>query len=312
MAMKQDRAIINCAITGAIHVPTQSDYLPTSPQDIAEEAVRAAKAGAGIVHLHMREPESGRPTSDLGLFKEVCTEVQKRSDAVQCTSTGGPIGASPEERVSVVSALEPELASMNMGSINFGLFHLVDRFSEFKYDWERSYLEMTKDYIFKNTFKDMEVFLKTMRDHGTKPEVECYDVGHIYNAAFMAERGFLDPPFYLQFVMGILGGIQPSVENMIHMKNTADKLFGEDYAWSDLAVGRYQFGLGIVSGLMGGNVRVGMEDNLYYSKKRLLKSNEEAVEKIRRMLAEISIETASPEETRKMLGLKGKEKTRFG
>jgi uncharacterized protein (DUF849 family) len=311
MAKNLERTIINCAVTGAIHIPTQSDYLPITPEQIAQEAVGAANAGAGTVHLHVRDPATGQPNSDIQLFREVCSEIQRRSNVVQCTTTGGPIGAGPEERVRVVSELEPELASMNMGSVNFGLFHLVDRFPRFRQEWERPYLERTKDYVFKNTFHDMEIFLETMRNHGTKPEMECYDVGHIYNAAFMADRGLMNPPFYLQFVMGILGGIQPSVEDLLHMKNTADRLFGEDYVWSVLAVGRHQFALGTVAAVLGGNVRVGMEDNLYYSKGRLLKSNEEAVMKMRHMLEEMSFEIANPEDVRQTLNLKGFNNTKF-
>ncbi|MCG7853587.1 MAG: 3-keto-5-aminohexanoate cleavage protein [Methanosarcinaceae archaeon] len=311
MAMRQDKIIINCAITGSIHIPTQSDYLPITPKQIASEAVRAAEAGAGTVHLHVRDPKTGKPNSDIGLFREIGAKIHKRSTVVQCLTTGGPMGASPEERVKVVSELEPELASMNMGSFNFALFHLSDRFPKFKHDWERPYLEMTKDYIFKNTFESMEIFLKTMRDHGTKPELECYDVGQLYNAAFMADKGYLDTPLYLQMIFGILGAIQPSVENLVHMKNTADKLFGNDYCWSALPVGRHQFSLGAVAAVMGGNVRVGLEDNLYLRKGTLLASNEEAVSKIRTLLDELSIEIADHSETRQLLKLKGKENTNF-
>lgn len=311
MAMKQSKVIINCAITGSIHIPTMTDYLPITPKQIADEAVRAGDAGAGTVHLHVRNPETGQPSSDVGLFKEVCAEIHRRSDVVQCTTTGGGLGMTPEERLTVVSELEPELASMNMGSINFGLFPGLDKYKEFKYEWEREYLEMTRDFVFRNTFKSMEIFFNTMRDCGTKPEMECYDVGHIYNAAFMADRGYVDKPFFLQLIMGILGAIQPSVENLVHMKNTADKLFGDDYVWSVLPVGRHQFGLGTVAAVMGGNVRVGMEDNLYERKRKMLTSNEEAVTKIRRMLEELNLEIADYAETRKILGLKGKENTKF-
>jgi uncharacterized protein (DUF849 family) len=311
MSMQQNKIIINCAITGGIHIPTQSDYLPITPKQIASEAVRSAEVGAGTVHLHVRDPKTGKPNSDIGLFREVCAEIHKKTNVVQCLTTGGPIGASPEERVKVISALEPELASMNMGSFNFALFQISDRFSKFKYDWERSYLKMTKDYIFKNTFKSMEIFLKTMRDHGTKPELECYDVGQLYNAAFMADKGYLNTPIYIQMIFGILGAIQPSVENLVHMKNTADKLFGDDYCWSALPVGRHQFSLGVVAATMGGNVRVGLEDNLYLRKGILLSSNEEAVSKIRSLLDELSIEIAGHSETRQLLKLKGKENTNF-
>jgi uncharacterized protein (DUF849 family) len=311
MAMKQGKRFINCAVTGSIHIPTMSEYLPITPQQIADEAVKAANAGAATVHLHARDPKTGQPSSDIGLFKEICGEIHRRSNVIQCPTTGGGLGMTPEERVRVVAQLEPELASCNMGSFNFGLFPLLERYSKFKFDWEPKYLEMTRDFIFANTFKSLEVFLKTFRDHGTKPEMECYDVGHIYNAAHMADRGFLDKPFFLQLIMGILGSIQPSVENLLHMKHTADSLFGDDYVWSVLPVGRYQFSLGAVASVIGGNVRVGMEDNLYISKGQMVKSNEESVQKIRHLMEELSLEVATPDEVRKILKLKGKDKTKF-
>jgi uncharacterized protein (DUF849 family) len=311
MAMKQKKVFINCAVTGAIHIPTMTDYLPITPQQIADEAVKAAEAGAGTVHIHVRDPKTGQPSSDVNIYREVCSEIDKRSNVVQCPTTGGGLGMTPEERLRVVSKLEPELASMNMGSINFGLFPLLDRYKEFKFDWEPKYLEMTRDFVFTNTFKSMEIFLKTMKDHGTKPEMETFDVGHIYNAAYLADKGLIDKPLYFQFVMGILGAIQPSVENLIHMKHVADSLFGEDYVWSALPVGRHEFPLATLAAMMGGNARVGMEDNVYERKGKLLKSNEEAVLKIRRILDELSLEIATPDEVRKMLGLKGKGNTKF-
>jgi uncharacterized protein (DUF849 family) len=311
MAMKQKKVFINCAVTGSIHIPTMTPHLPITPEEIAGEAIAAAKAGAGTVHLHVRNPETGQPSSELGLFKEVCSEIHRNSDVVMCPTTGGGLGMAPEERVRVVKELQPELASCNMGSFNFGLFPLLDRYPEFKFEWEREYLEMTRDFIFPNTFKSLEIFLKSFRDSGTKPEMECYDVGHLYNVAYMADKGFIDKPFFLQLIMGILGAIQPSVENLVHMKNTADKLFGDDYLWSVLPVGRHQFTLGTVGVAMGGNVRVGMEDNLYLAKGVLVKSNEESVAKMRHLIEELSMEVASPDETREMLNLKGGDKTNF-
>jgi uncharacterized protein (DUF849 family) len=308
MAMPQKKQFINCAITGSIHIPTMTEYLPTTPAQIADEAVRAANAGAATVHLHARDPKTGQPSSDLGLFKEFCAEIHKRSDVVQCITTGGGLGMTPEERVKGVAQLEPELASMNMGSFNFALFPLLERYSEWKFPWEPQYLEMTRDFVFMNTFKSMEIFLKTFRDHGTRPELECYDMAHLYNVAFMADKGYIEKPFFLQFIMGILGAIQVSVENLVH---TADKLFGEDYVWSVLPVGRHQFSIGTVAAVMGGNVRVGMEDNLFLSKGEMVKSNEESVLKIRRMMAELGLDLATADEARKMLGLKGKDKTKF-
>ena len=311
MAMKQSKVIINCAITGSIHIPTQSPYLPITPQQIADEAVKAAEAGAAIVHLHARNPETGQPSSDLGLVKEYCSEIHRRSDVIICTTTGAGLGMTPEDRLKVVAKFQPELASMNMGSINFGLFPLLERYEEFKFQWEREYLEMTKDFIFPNTFKSLEIFLKTFRDNGTKPELECYDVGHLYNAGYLADRGWIEKPFYIQLIFGILGAIQPSVENIVHMRNVADKLFGDDYLSSVLPVGRHQFEHGTVNAVMGGNVRVGMEDNLYLRKGELVKSNEQSVKKMVHLLDELSLEVATPDETRQILGLKGKDQTKF-
>ncbi len=311
MAMKQSKTVINCAVTGSIHIPSQTQYLPITPQQIIDEAVKSANAGAGTVHVHVRNPQTGQPSSDLGLFKEVLAEVNRRSNVVLCPTTGGGLGMTPEERVRVVAELKPELATCNMGSFNYGLFPLLDRFSEFKFEWEKKYLEMTRDFIFSNTFKSLEVFMKTFNDSGTKPEMECYDVGHLYNIAHMADRGFIKKPFFLHFIMGILGAIQPSIENLLHMKHVADGLFGEDYAWSVLAVGRFQFSYSTVAAVMGGNVRVGMEDNIYLSKGQMVRSNEESVKKIRRIIEELSMEVATPDEVRKMLQLKGKDKTKF-
>lgn len=311
MAMKQSKVIINCAITGSIHIPTQSPHLPITPQQIADEAVKAAEAGAAIVHLHARNPETGQPSSDLGLIKEYCSEIHRRSDVIICTTTGAGLGMTAEERLKVVTEFQPELASMNMGSINFGLFPLLERYEEFKFQWERDYLEMTKDFIFPNTFKSLEIFLKTFRDNGTKPELECYDVGHLYNASYLADRGWLEKPFYIQLIFGILGAIQPSVENIVHMRSVADKLFGDDYLSSVLPVGRYQFAHGTVNAVMGGNVRVGMEDNLYLKKGELVKSNAQSVKKMVHLLDELSLEVATPDETRQILRLKGKDQTKF-
>jgi uncharacterized protein (DUF849 family) len=305
------KVAINCAVTGSIHVPTQSEYLPITPQQIIDEGVKAANAGAGTVHIHVRNPQTGQPSSDVGLFREVFGEVSRRINAVLCASTGGGLGMTPEERLGVVVDLKPELATCNMGSFNYGLFPLLDRVSAFKFEWEKNYLEMTRDLVFWNTFKSLEVFMKTFKENGTKPEMECYDVGHLYNVAHMAERGFIEKPFFLQFIMGILGTIQPSIENLLHMKRVADSLFGEDYVWSVLAVGRFQFEYSTVAAVMGGNVRVGMEDNLFLTKGRLVKSNEESVQKIRRIIEELDMEIATPDEVRKMLKLKGKTNTNF-
>ncbi len=311
MAMTQSKTVINCAVTGSIHTPTMSEYLPITPQQIAREGLRAAAAGAGTVHLHVRNPETGQPSPDLGLFREICTEIHHNSDVVQCTTTGGGLGMTPEERVAVVRELEPELASMNMGSMNYGTFLLADKYKEFKFDWERQYLAQTKDWIYSNTFHSMEIFFKTMLDCGTKPELECYDIGHLYTVAFMADQGLIEKPYYFQFILGILGGIGPGVENLLHMKQTADRLFGQDYVWSVLPVGRFQFPMGSVAAVLGGNVRVGMEDNLFISKGKLLTSNEEAVKKIRHLIEELGQEIATPDEARQILKLKGRANTKI-
>ena len=311
MSMKQSKTIINCAITGSIHIPTMTDHLPITPRQIADEAVAAAQAGAGTVHLHARDPETGKPSPDLGLFKEFCQDISARSDVVICTTTGGGLGMTPEQRVAVISEFAPELASMNMGSMNFATFPLAEKFTEFKFEWEKPYLEMTRDFIYSNTFKSMEVFLRTMLEHGTKPELECYDVGHLYAVAHFADQGLIEKPFYIQMIFGILGGIGASVEHLVHMKATADRLFGDDFAWSALPAGKSQFALTTVAGVMGGNVRVGMEDNLYLSRGEVMTSNAQPVAKIRHLLEELSLQIATPDEARGLLKLKGRGNTRF-
>jgi len=303
--------IVNCAVTGAIHIPSMTPHLPITPEQIAAEAVAAAEAGAATVHLHARDPKTGQPTPEPALFKIFCQEVHRLSDVVICITTGGGLGMTPEQRMVAVRELKPELASINMGSMNFGLFPLKERIKEYKYEWEEGYLEMTRDFVFKNTYYDMEMILNIMADSGTKPEMECYDIAHIYNAAYWADKGLLKPPFWFQFILGIMGGIQPSVENLVFMKNTADKLFGKDYVWSVLAAGRHEFNLGTVGAVMGGHVRVGMEDNLYLGKGELAKSNADMVKKMVRILDELSLEHATPEQARQMLKLKGKKATSF-
>jgi len=306
-----DKVIISCAVTGSIHVPSLSPYLPITPDQIAQEAIAAAKAGASSVHIHARDPKTGKPTMDLDLFQEICQEINQKSDVIICITTGGAPTMTPEERMVAVKKFKPELASINMGSINFGLFPMMDKIQEYKWDWEKDYLERSKDNIFKNTFYDQERIFKIMQDNRTKPELECYDVGHLYNTAYWADKGAISPPFWLQLILGIMGAIQPSVENLVFMKNTADKLFGKDYLWSVLSTGRYEFNLCTVGAIMGGNVRVGMEDNLYLAKGKLARSNAEMVEKMVRILKELDLESASPQETRILLKLKGKEQTSF-
>jgi len=312
MAKKLDKQWINCAITGSIHTPTMTPHLPITPEEIAQSAIGAAEAGAATVHLHVRTPETGKPISDMELFKEVCTEIKKNSNVVQCLTTGGGLGMTAEERVKVVSIFEPELASMNMGSFNFGLFPALEKMSDFEHKWEREYLEFTRDFVFTNTFKSMETFLNIMKEHGTKPEMECYDIGHLYNAAFLAERGYMEKPFFLQFIMGITGAIQPSVDNLLHYKNTADKLFGDDYVWSVLPVGRHQFPLGTVAAVMGGTVRVGLEDNIYIGKGSFSESNAMSVEKIKGIMSDgLNIPLGDADYAREILQLKGLSNTKI-
>ena len=306
-----EKVIISCAVTGAIHIPSMSPYLPITPGQIAREAIASAEAGASSVHVHARDPKTGEPTMDLGLFQEICQEINEKSDVIICITTGGAPTMTPEERMVAVKKFKPELASINMGSINFGLFPLMDKIKEYKWDWEKKYLEKSKDNIFKNTFYDQERIFKIMRDNGTKPELECYDVGHLYNTAYWVDKGSIDPPVWLQLILGIMGAIQPSVENIVFMKNTADRLFGKDHVWSVLPTGRHEFNLCTVGAIMGGNVRVGMEDNLYLSKGQLARSNAEMVEKIVFILKQLDLEPASPQETRTLLRLKGKEHTNF-
>ena len=305
------KVIINCAITGAIHVPSQSEHLPITPDRIAAEAIAAAEAGAATVHLHARDPETGRPDMDLELFRKFCRQVHEQCNAVICITTGGAPTMTPEERMVAVRDLRPELASINMGSINFGLFPMMSKIKQYKYDWEKPYLESSKDLVFKNTFYDQERIFKIMEECGTKPELECYDVGHLHNTAYWADRGVIKPPFWIQLILGIHGAIQPSVENLVFMKETADKLFGNDYIFSVLAVGRHEFNLGTVGVIMGGCVRVGLEDNLYLGKGELAKSNADMVAKMRRIIEELSFETADPAAARQMLALKGKDATNF-
>ena len=298
------KVIITAAITGSIHTPTMSSYLPITPEEIAGQAVEAARAGAATVHIHARNPENGMPSPDLNLFREIVGKIRSESDVIICITTGGGTGMTVDQRAAPVPEFKPELASFNMGSINFALFPVIKKYKEWKYDWEKPFLEGSKANIFQNTFADLEKICGIMRDNGTKPELEIYDVGHLYNAKFLLSEGFLDPPLFLQFVMGILGGIQPTFRDLLHLKETADRLFGENqYQWSAFGAGRMEFPICTTAVLMGGNCRVGLEDNLYLSRGELARSNAELVEKMARILREFSIEPATPEEARKILRL---------
>ena len=306
------KAIFTAAITGSIHTPTMSPHLPITPDQIADNAIQACGAGAAAVHIHVRNPETGQPSPDLELFKKVLTKVKSKCDVIVCTTTGGGLGMTPEQRVGVVSTLKPELASCNMGSMNFALFPLLEKMKDFKFPWEKQYLEFTEDLIFPNTFKSIRVFLNMFNENGTKPELEVYDAGMVNNTAFMIERGLLKTPVYIQFVLGILGGMAATVENLVFLYESARRLIGEkNFVWSVCAAGRNEIPMCTHALLMGGNARVGMEDALWLDKGVLAKSNAELVAKIVRIAKEFGIEPATPAEARKILGLKGLDKVGF-
>jgi uncharacterized protein (DUF849 family) len=306
MAAPQNKVIITCAVTGAIHTPTMSPHLPITPEQIAAESIAAAQAGASIIHLHARDPKDGRPTPDVNVFREFLPAIKEQCDAVINITTGGGHNMTVQQRLSAPLELAPEMCSFNMGSMNFGLYPLTSRYPSFKYEWEPEYLENTRDFIFRNTFKDMEYTLKHLGEGcGTRFEFECYDVGHLYNLAHLRDRKLVEPPFFVQTIFGILGGIGTDTENLVHMKRIADKLFGDDYHWSVLGAGRHQMGLLTVGAQMGGNVRVGLEDSLYLGKGKLAESNADQVTKIRGILSALSLEVATPTEARAMLKLKG-------
>ena len=304
--------IITCAVTGGIHTPTMSPHLPITPQQIASEAIAAAEAGASIIHLHARDPKTGKPTSEPDMFLEFLPIIKQSTDAVMNITTGGGLGMTLDERLAAATTTSPEMASLNMGSINFGLFPLVDKFQKWQHDWEKDFLEMTRDFIFRNTFADIERILKTLgEEHGTRFEMECYDLGHLYNVAHFVDRGLIKPPFFLQLIYGILGGAGAELDNLIHMHRVAERLFGGDYEWSVLAAGKNQLNFCTTAAMLGGNLRVGMEDSLYIGKGKLAKSNAEQVAKIKRILENLSLTVATPEEARKRLALKGGDATQF-
>jgi uncharacterized protein (DUF849 family) len=307
----EGKSIVTAALTGAIHTPTMSPYVPHTPKHIADEAVRCYEAGAAVVHIHTRDPETGRPVTKMELYEEILGSIKSRCNVVVCITTGGGFGMTTEERVSPVTRFKPELASLNAGSINFALFHALDKMKDFKFDWEEKYLAMTEDYIFANTFKSMREFSYKFDEQGSKPEFECYDSGMINNLAFMVQRGYpIQKPVYLQFVLGILGGLTAEPENLLFLVNYAKRLLG-DFVFSVCAAGKAQFPACTQSLLLGGNVRVGLEDNLYLEKGRMAKSSAEQVEKIVRIARELGIEPATPDEARTILGLKGLDKVNF-
>ncbi len=306
-----EKFIISAAVTGAIHTPTMSPHLPITPDEIAEDAKRAYDAGAAVIHVHARDPETGQPSADSALFGEILQKIRAKCDAVVCTSTGGGLGMPVEQRVAVVKTYSPELASLNAGSLNFALFPILDKIKEFKHEWEAPYLQMTEDFIFPNTFKTLREFNAYFVEEGTKPEFEIYDVGMLSNLAFLISSGKVQKPVYLQFVLGILGGLPATVNNLVYLHNTAKDLFGEDFVWSVCAAGKTQFTMCNLALLMGGFTRVGLEDNLYLEKGRMAESSGEQVEKIVRIAKEHGLAPASPQEARQILGLKGADNTKF-
>src|SRR5438034_9279771 len=312
MAAAQGKVIITCAVTGAIHTPTMSPHLPVTPEEIAEGAIGAAQAGAAIVHLHAREPADGRPTQDPKMFMRFLPRIKAASNVVINLTTGGAPTMTVEERLQPALQLKPEVASLNMGSMNFGLFPMLKRFKTFRFDWERPYLAGSEDRIFKNTFKDIEYILTSCADNGTRFEIECYDIGHLYTAAHFLERELVKPPLFIQSVFGILGGIGPHPDDVAHMKRTADRLFGDQYQWSVLGAGRNQMFIAAMSAVMGGNLRVGLEDSLWLGPGKLAESNAAQVRAARTIVEAMGLGIATPDDARRILQLKGRAAVGFG
>ena len=304
------KAIITTAVTGSIHTPTMSPHLPITPKEIADEAVRACEAGAAVAHIHVRDPQTGKPSVSVDLYREVITDIKSRCNIVLCLSTGAGLGMTAEQRSVSVRTFRPELGSLNFGSINFALFPQLSRYKEWKFPWEPQYIGMTEDFIFPNTFKTLREFCGFFQESETKPEIEIYDIGMINNVAYMIEAGHLQKPVYLQFVLGILGAIPATLDNVMFLYQTARAAIG-DFRWSVCAAGRHQMNMCTMALLMGGNVRVGLEDNLYVEKGRMAKSNAEQVQKIARIAKELGIEPATPDEARQILGLKGLDQVSF-
>jgi len=310
-----EKLIITAALTGNITLPVQTSYLPLTPQQIIDEAVRAANAGAASVHIHGRDPKTGKPTTEPPVYREIAAGIKARSNVIVCVTTGGTADMTPAQRAQVVPALKPELATFNMGSINFSIHPIADRYKDedYKYPWEKEFASGTKDFIFRNTFGDIEKLCQIMRENNTKPEYELYDVGHLYNLSFLIKREVIKLPVWLQFVTGILGGIGANLEEVMHMKQTADRLLGADnFIWSVIGAGYpAEFNLATLSIMMGGHARVGFEDNIFIEKGVLAKSNADLVEKVVRIARELGREIAAPDEARKILGLKGRDKVNY-
>lgn len=311
MTKEKRKVIITCAVTGAIHTPSMSPYLPVTPSEIATAAILAAEAGASILHLHARDPETGKPTQEPSIFEKFLPRIKQSTDAVINITTGGSPHMTVKERMLPAITFKPEIASLNMGSMNFGLYPMLDRFDKFEHEWERENLEKSRDLVFKNTFQDIETILKIGNSNGTRFEFECYDISHLYNLAHFVDRGLAKTPLFIQSVFGLLGGIGGHPEDLMHMKRTADRLFGHDYQWSILGAGRNQMSLAATGAAQGANVRVGLEDSLWIAPGELAQSNADQVAKIRKILDGLSLEVATPDEARKILDLKGGDNVSF-
>jgi len=312
MAKSNRKIIISCAITGGVHTPTMSEYLPITPSQIVDSAVEAAEAGAAIVHLHARNPENGRPSADPALFQQICSALAERTSAIINITTGGSSDMTIEQRLAFPLQAKPEMCSLNLGSMNFSIHPVADRITKWRYDWEKPKIVGMKDLVFRNTFADIEYILCNLGEDGTRFELECYDVGHLYNLAYFVDRGMIKPPLFIQAVFGVLGGLGPDPENLFVMRSTADRLFGRDcYHLSLFGAGRHQMSLLTMGAIMGANVRVGLEDNLYLGPGIKATSNAEQVRKIRHILKELYLEIATPSEVREMLHLKGPENVHF-
>ncbi|MEZ5932510.1 MAG: 3-keto-5-aminohexanoate cleavage protein [Alphaproteobacteria bacterium] len=305
------KVIITCAVTGSIHTPSMSPHLPVTPEEIADAAIGAAEAGAAIVHLHARNPEDGRPDQTPEAFQKFLPVIKQRSGVVINLTTGGAPAMTVEERVKPAATLKPEVASLNMGSMNFGLFPMLNRFKNFKHDWERRHLEASRDLVFRNTYKDIEFVLRSCAENDTRFEFECYDIGHLYSLAHFLDQGLVKPPLFVQSVFGILGGIGPHPEDVQHMKRTADRLFGDQYRWSVLGAGRHQLPIAAMSAAMGGNIRVGLEDSLWLGAGKFAESNAAQVEQAVKIIEGLGLAVASPDDARKILALKGGDQVAF-
>jgi uncharacterized protein (DUF849 family) len=306
------KVIISCAVTGAVHTPSMSPHLPVTPAEIAAQAIEAAEAGAAVLHLHARDPSTGRPTPDPKIFMQFLPRIKDASSAIVNITTGGGQGMSLADRLAAPLQASPELCSLNMGSMNFGMYPMLSRYKSFKHDWEAAYLESSRDWIFKNTFTDIEGILEQLgKGHGTRFEFECYDTAHLYTLAHFLDRKLVKPPLFVQSIFGILGGTGADTENLLHAKRLADRLFGQDYLWSVMAAGKYQMPFITMGALNGSSVRVGLEDSLFVGRGKLASSNAEQVSLIRQILSLLSLEPASPQEARQMLALKGADNVRF-